>query len=246
MTEDWDFYLLRVDEMAASIYVDLGARKFAPNPSLPYMAYLRLYMNAPREDGLSSQDEFEALSAIEDLLCAKLIGGETDYVGRCTTNACRDFFFYVAQPQNWVNRVTNCMLSFPTYKYEADTRRDAEWSTYFSYLYPSAVDREKIENRRVCGALEQNGDKLIEAREIDHWTYFADIPSRAAFIADAAQLGFEIRTLSDSDTDGRYLAQLWRSDIPAYNTIDDITLPLFRLAEKHGGEYDGWETFVVI
>ena len=36
-------------------------------------------------------------------------------------------------------------------------------------------------------------------------------------------------------------AQLWRVDVPAYETIDEVTFPLFRLAARHGGAYDGWE-----
>lgn len=48
ITDDWDFYFLQVDDKPASIY------DFAPNPKLPYMAYIRLHMREPRTDGLSS------------------------------------------------------------------------------------------------------------------------------------------------------------------------------------------------
>lgn len=246
MTDDWDFYFLRVDDKPASIYVDLGAHGFAPNPKLPHMAYVRLRMREPRSDGLSSREEFDALVAVEDALKAALVDPETDYVGRCTTNSCRDFFFYVAHPGTWASRVAACMRSFGGYLYEADTREEPDWSSYFSYLYPSDADRQTIENRRVCEALERNGDKLSEAREIDHWAYFPDAESLKAYVAEATQLGFEVRAISVPDEAHRsYCARLWRSDIPAFNAIDDVTLPLFDLAAKHGGEYDGWESIVV-
>jgi len=173
MTDDWDFYFLRVDDKPASIYVDLGAHGSAPNPKLR-------------------------------------------------------------------------MRSFGGYQYEADSREEPDWSSYFSYLYPSDADRQTIENRRVCEALERNGDKLSEAREIDHWAYFPDAESLKAYVAEASQLGFEVRAISVPDESHQtYCAQLWRSDIPAFNAIDDVTLPLFDLAAKHGGEYDGWESIVV-
>ncbi len=246
MTGDWDFYFLHVDDKPSSMYVNLGIRNSAPKPSLPFMAYARIHMNSPRDDGLSSQEEFDTLMAIEDQMKAQLVGEETEYVGRCTTNSCRDFFFYIAQTPEWERRVAKCMNSFPTYTYEADTREDADWSTYLSYIYPNETNRQMIENRRVCDALTQNGDKLHKSREIDHWTHFADATSRDAFVAEANQLGYSVRSLSEpTGDDNRYGAHMWRVDVPAFDSIDDVTLPLFKLAAIHGGEYDGWESIVV-
>ena len=138
------------------------------------------------------------------------------------------------------------MQAYPAYDYDADTRPDAEWSTYLGYLAPGEEDRQRIENRRVCEALEDGGDALTAPREIDHWAYFADATQRDAFVAAARDLGFALRAAIEPDTDlpdpG---AQLWRVDVPAYETIDDVTLPLFHLAARHGGTYDGWECEVV-
>ncbi|ADE11353.1 DUF695 domain-containing protein [Sideroxydans lithotrophicus] len=246
MTDDWDFYFLNVDNKPASMFVDLGAHRLAPYSDLSHMAYIRLEMKSPRDDGLSSQEEYDSLLSIEKAIEAHLVDDEADYLGRCTTNSCRDFFFYIAQPQNWAERVANCMRAFPTYRYEVGNREDAGWSTYFSYLYPSPSNRQTIENRRVCEALERNGDKLRQSREIDHWSSFSEAAGRHAFVVEAMQLGFAVRSLSELDKGNtRYVAQLWRTDIPALNTIDDVTLPLFNLAYKHGGEYDGWESIVV-
>jgi regulator of RNase E activity RraB len=246
MTDRWDFYFLRVDDKPASIYLDLGAHESAPNPKLTHMAYVRLHMREARDDGLSSQTEFDALNAVEDALTAALVNEETNYVGRCTADFYRDFFFYVSQAQDWSSRVAACMRSFGNYRYEAGAREEPDWATYFSLLYPSDTDMESIENRHICEALERKGDKLSEAREIDHWAYFADKISLDAYVAEARQLGFKVREIRPpDDTCERHCAQLWRSDIPAFNAIDAVTLPLFNLAAKHGGEYDGWETFVV-
>lgn len=115
------------------------------------------------------------------------------------------------------------MLSFDGYPYEADTREEPGWSSYFSYLYPSTADRQTIQNRRICEALERNGDKLSEPREIDHWAYFASAKSLTAYVKEALQLGVKVRAIS----------------------APDDTLPLFNLAAKNGGKYDGWESIVV-
>jgi len=39
--------------------------------------------------------------------------------------------------------------------------------------------------------------------------------------------------------------RIFRVDRPGLDNIDDVTLPLYRLAAKFGGDYDGWETVVL-
>jgi hypothetical protein len=268
MTDNWDFYPVRIDGKPASIYLDLGAAETAPVARLPYLGHLRLFMNAPREDGLSSREEFDTLSAIEDHVRARLAGEDADYVGRCTGDGSRDFYFYLADSAQWNERVDLCMRDWPAYRYECGSEHQPGWEAYFEFLYPEPIDRERIDSRRVCIALEKRGDKLTEAREIDHWAYFADSAARDAYLAAAAAQGYVERIppagalaakkdaaveqgepqsedAEESDPAYRYCAHVWRVDIPSYAGIDAVILPLYRLAAEHGGRYDGWETVVV-
>ncbi len=242
MTDNWDFYALRVDGEPASIFVDLGLHSDAPVAALPHMAYVRLYMNHPRADGLSSQEEFDILVRIEDALKASLCGEKVGYVGRNTSSGCRDFYFYCSTPDDWQSRVDRVLTGFGNYRYETGTREDAGWSTYLDFLLPGKLDRQKIENRRVCAALERHGDRLVAAREIDHWSYFPNAAAIDAYLAEIKASGFLVRTRHVSE-EGilRYCTQVWRIDVPSYDNIDDVTLPLFETAARHGGEYDGWE-----
>jgi regulator of RNase E activity RraB len=123
-----------------------------------------------------------------------------------------------------------------------DTCEDAEWSTYLSFLLPGKVDRQKIENRRVCEASERHCDKLTAQREIDHWRYFPNLDAADAYLAEATTSGFQVRCRPVCDNGKfRFCVQVWREDVPAFDCIDDVTLPLFKAAERHSGEYDGWE-----
>ena len=246
MSKDWDFYFCRVDSKPASIFVDLGVHDQVPIATLPFMAYLRVYMRAARPDGLSSRDEFEVLKKIEDAIEHSLVeDGASMYVGRNTSDGCRDFFFYTNSSERWNTSVADVMRAFREYEYDSDVREDPEWGTYRNFLYPSEEDRERIENRRTCQALERNGDNLETEREIDHWAYFPDEISRSKFIAKAGELGFGVRTTSEpSDVGETYGVQLFRLDKPSLDNIDAVTLPLHRIAKEHGGDYDGWETQV--
>lgn len=247
MSGDWDFYLCRVDGEPASIFVDLGLARGAPLNGRPHMAYVRVYMRSPRPDGLSSPEEFDTLVRLENSLTSTLTGGNaTSYVGRNTSGGCRDFYFYTEDPSDWTPRVSKALADFDQYEYEAGSRPDSEWKTYLDFLYPSPDDMQRIQNRRVCEALQINGDALSEPREIDHWAYFPTEDSRTQFLNMINSQGFTVRALRRSeDSENPYGVRFFRVDLPSFETIDDLTLPLHRAAIAAGGDYDGWETRVV-
>jgi Family of unknown function (DUF695)/Regulator of ribonuclease activity B len=244
MSDDWDFYFCRVDDRPASIFVDLGVAATAPIKSLPVIGYIRVRMRAPREDGLSSQDEFETLTTLERALEKLQLDGAVAYVGRDTSDRYRDFYLYLDASKHWHQRVADAMHDFPEYVFESGTRNDPGWATYFDFLHPSE-DRERIQNRRTCDVLEKRGDHLGRERPIDHWAYFPDRHSRDAFTTEAKMLGYTIEEMIESEGEHRYGVRLSSLGRPSLHEIDDLTLHLFRAARAHGGAYDGWETQVV-
>lgn len=245
MSDEWDFYFCHVDDKPASIYVDLGLYGDAPLSGLPHRAYLSVILRQPRPDGLSSQDEFDALKALEDTIDARLVSPDTVYVGRNTSDGRRDFWFYLADAVSWERKTAEFMSAFKDYAYETGTESDPEWSAYLDFLYPNEQGWDFITNRRVCERLEEDGDPLTQARDIEHWAYFPDPVAREAFIARAKAMRFEVRELLEPDADEERTEHgvcLSRCDVPSYRDIHDITVPLLRAANEAGGRYDGWET----
>lgn len=243
----WDFYFLKVDDQPASIYVDLSLIDEAPLPNYPAMGYVRIEMRSPREDGLSSQAEFDELLKAEDHLVETLTASGALYVGRNTSAGCRDFYFYTqTYDDGWELQVAQAMQALKQYGYQAGVRLDQEWSVYREFLYPSPRSRQSIENRSVCDALERNGDAMTTPREIDHWAYFPTSQSRDVFIQHSHELGFQARVREDENMENdEFCAQISRMDTPSFAGIDDVCLPLYDLAVQCGGRYDGWECQVI-
>ena len=240
MSDDWDFYSLRVDSQPASIFVDLGMSKEAPIRSHSTMGYLRVLMRLPREDGLSSRDEFDDLIALEDRVTAKVIqDGTAVFVGRNTSSGNRDFYFYVADPTKFEKAAKAAMREFPAYKYETDARADQEWRTYFDFLYPSEIDYQRIMNRRVRQHLKKNGDNASNERTIDHLALLPNPAAQAAFAGYVQAEGFVVESAPDEpNADGQFSVEFSRVDQAA--RIDEIVVPLFRKVTELGGIYDGW------
>ena len=135
----------------------------------------------------------------------------------------------------------------PGYRFSLGSQADPGWTHYLSVLYPTDEERQRIENRKVLESLERHGDPLTKRRRIDHWMYF-ERESDVEFVVRAlTPLGFEVAERAPDqagDERSRIMLQVHREDLPDYRSIDDVTMPLFRLARDHGGEYDGWETSV--
>jgi Family of unknown function (DUF695)/Regulator of ribonuclease activity B len=247
MSNNWDFYLCQIDGNPASIFVDLGLAQALPLDGHPHLAYIRVFMRSAQPNGLSSADESPMLIEIEDRLLPALTGDEsTVFVGRTTSGGSRDFYFYAADADDWVQQVAAVMAAFPDYIYEAGARRDEAWETYLHFLHPTPEDMERIQNRRVCDSLESNGDALTQPREMDHWASFPSDVLRAQFVSRISAQGFGVRATGPSnDTRRPFGVQFFRVDTPSYEDIDEITLPLFRAAVELDGQYHGWETHVV-
>ena len=180
MSKNWDFYHSKVDHKPAYIFFDLEISKEVDLSEYTYMAYVRLYLLAPNGDGLSTNEEYENLCDIEDSLENKLIENKSAYVGRNTSDGCRDFYFYIIDPSDWQQKVKLVMNDFPDYEYDAGEREDKNWDTYFNFIYPSTRDWETIKSRHVCDDLTKEGDLLTKEREIDHWIYFKNVLNREA------------------------------------------------------------------
>jgi uncharacterized protein (TIGR01619 family) len=237
MSDQWNFYPLRVDGEPASVFVDLGIAAAPPMESFPIMGYLRLKMNFPREDGLSSQGEYDTLIALENGI-EKWIGDEDAciYVGRNTSGGHRDFYFY-SSDHNIQSKLQNFMRNWKDYKFQTGSRPDPAWSTYWNFLYPSPEDLQRMGNRDVIDCLIENGDKIDLPRKIDHFSIFETKNDREQFIEDIRVEGYVVAGVADTEN-GDFTVEFERIDRP--DQIDGITIDLFRKSLARGGTYDGW------
>ncbi|MCA8903008.1 MAG: DUF695 domain-containing protein [Hyphomonas sp.] len=238
--DDWDFYPLLVDDAPASIMVNLAYRQVLPVPNYSEMAYVHLHMRQPREDGLSSNVEFETLSALDVALTGLVEAeGESLYVGRNTSGGCRDFYFYTRDAKRFERAAQNAMASFPAYEFELGTRPDADWSTYTRFLYPSPNSMQRIQNRRVCDQLKQHGDDLTISRTIDHFATFGSERAARTFADECLAEGYQVARVEQlDDHSGEWGVWFERSDKPS--EIDDVVIPLFTRIAELEGNYDGW------
>ncbi|OLV49439.1 hypothetical protein BS577_07055, partial [Acinetobacter baumannii] len=115
--EDWNIYICQIDEQPASYFLNLALTQIAPLTSKPILLWLEIQMNHSREDGLSSNEEFDQLIEIEDQITLSLATHPILYAGRLTHNHLRDFYFYCEDGLDVNHIIHQVMQSYPNYNY---------------------------------------------------------------------------------------------------------------------------------
>jgi len=245
--EDWAFYFSNVDDIIGSFYIDLGLSKVAPLADKPNLVWVSVNMNNSREDGLSSNEEFDTLSAIEDRLQEYIINKHNStYAGRLTTGGRRDFYFYMGDTILYDKTISESMVAFSNYTFDFGIKEDKHWEQYFDFMYPNPRQLQSIQNRRVVDNLEKNGDLLTKARQVDHWIYFKTDSDRTDFLKRIEPLKFDIVSGDEKTSFGDfpYKLHISRIDKVDLDSVDDYVLDLWEFANECNGDYDGWETSV--
>ena len=247
MTENWKSYFCRVNDIYASVAVDLGLNENAPMAAKPWLLWVRLYLRSPRPDGLSSQEEFPTLCTIEDKVTEQL--GEACaaiQVGRITTDGRRELYFYGATERNFKSVVRETMSMFPEYRCDFDMLHESDWNQYLNVLCPSDEDMQQIKNLDVLEVLERHGDTLDAVRDVHHWIYFKSLEDREWYAQQVAEIGYTIEDQNHRPKDEHpYGITITRDQSVTHNEIHDAVMELFRLAKQVDAEYDGWETQVI-
>src|SRR5688500_16312924 len=128
MSNHWDFYLCRVNDIPSSIFLDLGVGDKAPDPARPHLIWIWVPMRTPRPDGLSSSDEAPTLIALEESLTASFERElDATFVGRITGANRREFYFYARAAGDYAAAVQRVFAVFPGYAPEMGDQEDNEW-----------------------------------------------------------------------------------------------------------------------
>jgi len=236
--DEWDFYSCRVDDAAASIFLNLWFAKVAPVPTAETLHWVRVLMRDAGEHGMGTSAEADAMQPLEDSLEEHARRAELLYVGRMRNNGAWQWAFY--GPADRGDALAKHFTGLDGREIELGSKSDPGWDYYNEFLFPDPERFQWIQDRRVVDVLEEKGDALATPRRVDHWAYFHGADDRDAFVGAASREGFAAEPTHDEQ--GQFGAQVHRVDPVELDHIHGVVMQLVALAEVHGGDYDGWET----
>lgn len=245
---NWDAYVVQINHKPVSVVVDLDFGTSPKAKENQNVIIVQLNINNVQADGMPVRNELKTLDSIENALVNNLSSAlSAQYTGRYTRNGRRDFYFYSNDTSNCKRHVATVFQQFPAYTWTVLVNRDADLSNYLNVLYPSQKEMERIQNRRLVDALHTKGDQLTAARKVDHFLFFKTATDRKKFAGVVQDSGFVVENAGKEIgvKDRPYSLHISRTDKVDYDSIDKVSLYLWKLALHYFGKYDGWETFVV-
>jgi effector-binding domain-containing protein len=244
--EDWDFYHSLMNKNIGSIYVNLGLKDLAPIIEYPYLLKIAIEMNLPTEGGLLSSEESKFIGPIErqlrERLCKNL---NSIFVGHVQFEGFLYLYYYCANDRNYESAISEIMRSFSEHSYTIKYYEDKNWKEFSETLYPNNEQFFRIQNRRKVERLNIDGDSLIKKRNVYHTLVFNES-------IEVAELNIEA-FLNEIKDDGYvvdnkhyesyiYMLRIKRLDKVDFKSLDEYTSKLWRIANKHNGEYVKWDT----
>ena len=248
-TDNWDNYIVAVNDKPVSIVVNLGLKELAPVKERPFAIVLRVKYPEMDDRGFPVESLADELNQIESEL--ETVFQKTNgawYAGRFTQRGLREFYFYALDTIGYVRASTSVLQKHSKFPWLVKAVYDKDWTNYFEVLYPHNEEREKMENRKIIDELQKKGDKADKQRPVDHTIFFKTDWFRRAFLKELGEPGFKVIEMPAEKTEkGDYPFKLviTRTDRPEIQHMNDLTITLSKLAQKNSGRYDGWSTYVV-
>ena len=248
-SDNWDNYIVSVNEKPVSIVVNLGLKDLAPAKERPFAIVLRIKYPELDSKGFPAENLADELNQLESELESSFHQKNGAwYAGRFTQRGLREFYFYALDTVGYVQTATSVLLKHSKFPWLVKAVNDKDWTNYFEVLYPHNEEKEKMENRKIIDELQKKGDKTDKQRPIDHTIYFKSDWFRKSFLKELAEPGFKVTEMPVEKTEkGDYPFRLVisRTDRPEIQHMNELTIGLSKLAQKNSGIYDGWSTYVV-
>lgn len=226
--------------------LNMALKERAVGLGRPYAVILRTkYTDADRY-GFPGESEKDKLDSLENDL-EKVLSEKNGaiYAGRFTQRGLREFYFYVLDTVDYSAHLKDIMENYPSLPWLAKAVYDRNWTNYTEVLYPSDIEKEKMENRKMIMALQSKGDDLSRPRRIEHTLYFKIAQSRRTFLTTSSLQGFNVSEMpieKSNDSEYPYQLIIWHFEKPEIKKMNAITLTLTHHALKNGGKYEGWQT----
>lgn len=245
---NWDTYVMQIDQRPASVVVDLDFGHSPEAKAKTNVIVVQLQLQQVLADGMPQRSEVSVLDSIENALEKQLADAlGASYTGRYTRDGLRTFYFYSNDTSSCRRSVALVLAQFPAYTWDLKINSDTGLSYYQHVLYPTQQEWERIKNRRMVDALQAKGDRLTAARKVDHYFYFKTESDRKSFARIVQDSGFVVENAGKEMgiRDKPYSLHISRTDKVDSESMDKVTIFLWKLALHYFGKYDGWETFVV-
>lgn len=244
MEDIWYTFPASMGNDQAWISYNHGYAEVANTDPQSILFRVRVTIKNPTEYGMPTNEEFPALSALDEELDRRITNFKGIYVGRVTVAGQRYFYFYVSISETEANDIINTISYSSKYDLQYIYEPDPEKKYYWNELFPTEDDWQVIQDLKVLDTLSEEGDIKENSREVTHWAYFDQETKARQYANWASEQNYKVLYCGKSEDNPDFLVQFVHTGTMNFNDITHHTIGLNRKARELDGRYDGWETSV--
>lgn len=252
MSEKWEFYPCQAGDHIAYIFYDHGLSKEIDDLDCNRLLKIQLQLKNTNEYGLPADEEYEALTQVEDEIDAVLDKHDGISVGRITVAGVRIFYIYADIAEETLSAIVTGLAEKTGYEMRYTIKDDPQKDGYWNDLFPTDIDWRLILDTKMIQSLLDSNDNLDTQRQIEHYAYFESLDALQQFSDWAKSAGYQnfIATVVDEEDleDGDELKHrlfFTHFGTTQLNDINEHTTTLMERAEEYKGMYDSWDTKVM-
>lgn len=244
MLDVWYTYPTQMGDHRAFITYNHSYAEIAEKDTRDHLLKVRAKIKNPTPAGMPTNEEFPALSAVDEKLDDSLTEKGAVYIGRITVDGYRYFHFYIDFPEQTASETIDNISKQTHYRLQYHYQKDSAKDGYWKDLYPSSDDWQVIQDLKVLDALKDNGDIPSKPREVLHWAYFPEMKAAEKFGEWAKSNRYKLISIEHTDDRKNVGVRFSHVGTMVLEDITHHTIGLNRKARELKGDYDGWETSV--
>ncbi|MDD5157144.1 ribonuclease E inhibitor RraB [Sulfurimonas sp.] len=223
------------DGKIVKIEVVFGAKEYQElNPWL-FSVFIKYNSFNDSDDGI---DEF--FETKEALIIALEHQDQAHFVGNRLVDDWSELYFY-APDSKGLDITTMKILKSSGYVYESSVVKDAKWEFFDFNIFPTELEICIMQSNKIVELLEEEGDNLSIAREVEHYASFDTPTQKDRFVRKALDAGFVFKDDISSEEFDHGVA-LTKEHSLAEEELLGVIAEIFALIEEERGEYELWST----
>ncbi len=230
----------RVEKDGTSFFIEIAMDVGEYKSNFPW-----LFSVFVKYDGLdeSSQAYEEFLETKESLIIGIEYEDKAKYLGMRVVDGWSEFYFCASDSKE-LNAMVTAMLKDTGYAYESNIIKDKKWNFYETQLFPSELELAHIQSDKIIFLLEEEGEDLTIARDVEHYVSFLTPTQKNRFVNTLDVDGFSVKD-EISNEDFEHGIALVKNHTVTQEEVRKIVSDLFAKVKEEQGFYEGWSTTLV-
>lgn len=247
--ENWESYPADYNGKPGFVLVNMALNKdTSEKAKLPFLLKTVYALSGCNPQGVPYPDSIKKAEEVLDAGTAFVNALISNKASGTFTFDCKRSNYYFVSDTNGLRQsvLEKFRRYYPASPVSVEIKLDKEWQSYFDFLYPTEENQLYMDNMKVIIQLMQSDDPLEVPRAVDLFNYFSDKQKRDAFASQMQKEGYTYVKPTDEKTgDTQFVARLVIMSPATADRIYEITSFVNRKAKEFGGDYDGWEAYLV-